>query len=62
MMADAWTKGVICYEESPVAKIVFSTTRFAWLWTIICVWLGWQWIDASLHKIGSQRGQARSSR
>lgn len=52
-MADVRTKGTIYYEESPLARMLFSTTRFAWLWAIIRVWLGWQWIDASLHKISS---------
>lgn len=52
-MADARTKAVVYYEESPLARIVFSTTRFAWLWAIVRVWLGWQWIEASLHKISA---------
>ncbi|HVH32395.1 MAG TPA: DoxX family protein [bacterium] len=52
-MADVRTKGAIYFEESPLARMLFSTTRFAWLWVIIRVWLGWQWIEASLHKISS---------
>ncbi len=40
------------YEDPKFARILFSTTRFAWLWAIIRVWLGYQWIQASLHKIG----------
>lgn len=52
-MADVRTKGAVYYEESPLARMLFSTTRFAWLWAIVRVWLGWQWIEASLHKISS---------
>jgi len=40
------------YEDPKFARILFSTTRFAWLWAIVRVWLGYKWIDASLHKIG----------
>lgn len=40
------------YEDPKFARILLSTTRFAWLWAIIRVWLGYQWIDAARHKIG----------
>jgi thiosulfate dehydrogenase [quinone] large subunit len=41
------------YEDPKFARILFNTTRFAWLWAIVRVWLGYKWIDASLHKIGA---------
>src|SRR5574337_934976 len=40
------------YEDPQFVRILFSTPRFAWLWIVVRVWLGWQWIEASLHKIG----------
>lgn len=40
------------YDDPQLVRILFNTPRFAWLWAIIRVWLGWQWIEASLHKIG----------
>lgn len=42
------------YEDPKFVRILFSTTRFAWLWAIVRVWLGYKWIDASLHKIGAE--------
>ncbi len=51
-MAQVGTKAATYYEDPPFTRILFNTTRFAWLWTIIRVWLGWQWIDAARHKIG----------
>lgn len=42
------------YEDPKFMRILFSTTRFAWLWAIIRVWLGYKWIDASIHKIGNE--------
>ena len=32
---------------------VFSDKRFSVLWLAVRVWLGWQWIQASLHKLES---------
>jgi len=40
------------YEDPPFIRTLFHTTRFAWFWLIIRVWLGYQWIDASRHKLG----------
>jgi len=34
------------------ARVLFGTTRFAWLWAVLRIWLGYQWIDAARHKIG----------
>lgn len=51
-MAQAEVKAVEYYTDPPIARALFSSTRLAWLWAIIRVWLGWQWIEASLHKIG----------
>lgn len=51
-MVQVGTKAATYYEDPPITRILFNTTRFAWLWAIIRVWLGWQWIDAARHKIG----------
>ncbi len=40
------------YEDPQFVRTLFNTTRFAWLWTIIRVWLGYQWVLAVEHKIG----------
>lgn len=51
-MARAQARSIEYFEDPPLSRILFQTTRFAWLWTIIRVWLGYQWIDAARHKIG----------
>ncbi|HKV44688.1 MAG TPA: hypothetical protein VJT32_08445 [bacterium] len=34
--------------------MLFSSTRLAWLWLIVRVWLGSNWMEATLsHKIGN---------
>ena len=38
-------------EDPKIAKFLFSDVRMSWVWLIIRIWLGYQWIDAALHKI-----------
>ena len=45
------TQGDVTIPEPPLAHTLFSTTRLAWLWAIIRIFLGYQWVTASLHKI-----------
>jgi thiosulfate dehydrogenase (quinone) large subunit len=49
-------------QDPPVARFLFSDTRAAWLWLIVRLWLGYEWIDAGLHKLSNpawtQTGEA----
>lgn len=38
-------------QDPPIARFLFSDKRSSWIWLVLRVWLGIQWIDASLHKI-----------
>ena len=38
-------------KDPPIAQFLFSDKRASWIWLVLRVWLGIQWIDASLHKI-----------
>lgn len=40
-------------EDPPIAKFLFSDVRSSLIWLPIRLWLGYQWIDASLHKISN---------
>ncbi len=44
-------RGYTVIEDPPIARLLFSNTQMAWLWLVGRVWLGWQWIEASEHKI-----------
>jgi thiosulfate dehydrogenase [quinone] large subunit len=44
-------QGHITIQDPPFAQILFNTTKFAWLFLIIRIYLGWQWMQAGLHKI-----------
>src|SRR5919108_2331613 len=40
-------------EVPSIINTIFSDKRFSVLWLAVRVWLGWQWIQASLHKLES---------
>jgi thiosulfate dehydrogenase [quinone] large subunit len=44
-------RGEITIPDPPLARMLFSTTRFAWLWLIIRVYLGWTWLSSGWGKI-----------
>ena len=52
--------------EPPISRFLFADTRLAWLWLILRVYVGWQWLEAGYEKItsplwvGSQAGKALS--
>jgi thiosulfate dehydrogenase [quinone] large subunit len=51
-------------QDPPVARSLFSDVRWAWIWLILRVYVGWQWVDAGwgkLHStawVGSKSGTA----
>lgn len=44
-------RGEITIPDPPIAHVLFSTTRFAWLWLIIRLYLGWMWLSSGWGKI-----------
>ena len=38
-------------EDPALARFLFSDVRMSWFWLLVRVWLGYQWITASLHKV-----------
>ncbi len=40
-------------EDPAIVQKLFNNITAAWLWLPLRIWLGWQWIDASMHKINS---------
>lgn len=38
-------------EESPFSHFLTADTRIAWLWLIVRVYLGWEWLQAGWEKI-----------
>jgi thiosulfate dehydrogenase (quinone) large subunit len=44
-------QGDIVLPDPPITHLLFSTTRFAWLFGLIRLYLGYSWITAGWHKI-----------
>lgn len=40
-------------EDPPVAKSLFGDVRWAWIWLIIRVYVGWEWLSAGWGKVTS---------
>lgn len=40
-------------NDPPIIQKLLSDTRFGLLWLPLRLWLGYQWIDASLHKVNN---------
>lgn len=44
-------QNTVTVPDPPLAHALFSTTRFAWLWAIARLYLGYEWFTAGLHKL-----------
>lgn len=40
--------------DPPIARFLFGNTRSAWLWLVIRLYLGYQWVIAGSHKMGPE--------
>jgi thiosulfate dehydrogenase (quinone) large subunit len=38
-------------QDPPIARFLFNHTMSAWLWLVVRLYLGWEWIDAGWHKL-----------
>jgi thiosulfate dehydrogenase (quinone) large subunit len=44
-------KAVIQVPEPPIARFLFADTRMAWFWTIVRLYVGYQWLVAGVEKL-----------
>src|SRR5262245_41653955 len=44
-------RGEIVVADPPFAHALFATTRFAWLWLIIRLYVGYEWLSAGWGKL-----------
>jgi thiosulfate dehydrogenase [quinone] large subunit len=38
--------------EPPISRFFFSDTRMAWLWLIVRLYVGWEWLQSNLASAG----------
>lgn len=42
-------------KDPAFAHKLFSDTGWSWVWAILRVWLGYQWVEAGLHKVADPK-------
>jgi thiosulfate dehydrogenase [quinone] large subunit len=45
------SKENLTIEEPPLARMLFSDTRFGWFWLPLRLYLGYMWFEAGWHKL-----------
>lgn len=45
--------GNITIEDSPIARSLFGEVRWAWIWLIIRLYVGWEWLNAGWGKLNN---------
>jgi thiosulfate dehydrogenase [quinone] large subunit len=38
-------------EDPPFARLLFASTKMAWFWLVVRLYVGYAWVDAGLHKV-----------
>jgi thiosulfate dehydrogenase [quinone] large subunit len=46
-------RSVKTIEDSPIARSLFGDVRWAWIWLILRLYLGWTWLQAGWEKLHS---------
>jgi thiosulfate dehydrogenase [quinone] large subunit len=51
-MAFNWLGGSETHvEDPPLARLLFSSTRMAWFWLVVRLYVGYAWLEGGLHKV-----------
>src|SRR5512139_2262958 len=53
MAANVLTREGQILEAPSLFDLLFNDKRFSILWLVVRLWLGWQWVEASLHKLSN---------
>lgn len=52
-MARTVTHRTVQVTDPPIAQFIFSDTRMAWLWLIVRLYLGFQWLESGIGKMSN---------
>ncbi len=53
-MAAVTTRAGSIIQDPPLVQRILNDRRAAWLWLLPRIWLGYQWIEAAMHKVGNE--------
>jgi thiosulfate dehydrogenase [quinone] large subunit len=45
-----YLKGGVHVEDPPLARALFANTKLAWFWLVVRLYVGYEWLQAGLHK------------
>ena len=51
IMRSVQPKAATQVPEPPLARFLFADTRIAWVWLIVRLYVGWQWLVAGMEKL-----------
>ncbi len=54
-MANVITRKGQMVQDPPLIQKLLNDPRAGWIWLPLRVWLGWQWVEASLHKLADPK-------
>lgn len=54
MATEAKSKGYIVFDDPPFARFLFANTKMAWFWLLVRLYVGWAWLQAGWHKVGTE--------
>jgi len=43
--------GNITVQDPPIARLLFGSTLMGWVWLVVRLFLGYQWLEAGWHKV-----------
>ena len=46
-------QGYILIQDPPIARLLFQSTAASWLWLIVRIFVGYEFLDAGLHKLNT---------
>ena len=49
----AAVRSTIYVQDPPIARALFSDVRFAWIWLIVRLYVGYEWVSAGYEKVMS---------
>ncbi len=42
--------GTVTFHDPPIAQLLFGNSRMAWLWLVVRLYVGYEWLEAGWHK------------
>src|SRR5690606_27216470 len=57
-MSKEWRPEVL--PDPPYVQTIFASTRAAWFWTLVRLYVGWQWLNAGWGKLHNPAWVSRS--